>query len=100
MRNKECPLCGGNLVDIGMAVKCEKNEKNGSGCSFILWKNSFGHDFTADEFDDLLDGKRIIIDAIGKDSGKSYKKEIYLNQKFEIQSDRPFEPQERTDGFV
>lgn len=98
MRNKNCPLCGGALQDIGKAVKCERNEKGGGGCTFILWKNSMGHDFTAEEFDDLIDGKRIIIDCIGKDSGKPYKREIYLNNKFEIQYDRPFEP--NSGGFV
>lgn len=100
MRNKNCPICGGALVDIGKAVKCENNDKDGNGCSFILWKNSVGHDFNADEFDDLLDGKRIIVDCIGKESGKPHKKEIYLNHNYKIQYDRPFEPQERTDGFV
>lgn len=100
MRNKNCPLCGAALKDIGKAVKCERNEKEGGGCDFILWKNSMGHDFTADEFDALLDGKRIIIDCIGKESGKPYKKEIYLNNKYKIQFDRPFEPQEMTGGFV
>ena len=100
MRNTKCPICGGALTDIGKAVKCEKNNKEGDGCSFILWKNSSGHEFSAEEFDELLDGKRIKINCIGRESKKPYIKEVYLNTRYELAWDRPFEPQERTDGFV
>lgn len=98
MQHNKCPICGNNLIDFGKGIKCEKND-NGNGCGFILWKNSFGHDFNVEEFDKLLNNERIIIDCKSKE-GKPYKREIYMDDNWGITWDEPFIPTERKDGFV
>ena len=95
MEHTTCPICGGGLVDFGSGIKCEANNKDGSGCSFIMWKNAWGHPFTSEEFDKLLSRERIIIDCKNKEK-KPYKKEIYMNDDWEITFDEPFVKEDKS----
>jgi len=51
-----CPSCGGKMLEGRKSWFCENWR---SGCAGRVWKESFGHCFTADEIAALLGGERI-----------------------------------------
>ena len=51
-----CPNCGGKMLEGRKSWFCENWR---SGCAGRVWKESFGHRFTADEIAALLGGERI-----------------------------------------
>ena len=58
LRSVHCPKCGGRVLESAKAYGCENWRDIDGGCKITIWKNTWGHDVTADEATAMFQGGR------------------------------------------
>ena len=53
--NCVCPECGGKIIERDKGFFCENSGQNGS-CNFVVWKESNGATYTAEDVETLVAG--------------------------------------------
>ena len=59
LRSVHCPKCGGRVLESAKAYGCENWRDIDGGCKITIWKNTWGHDVTADEATAMFQGEEI-----------------------------------------
>ena len=76
-----CPKCGKKLIEGKKGFGCSGYR---DGCTFVIWKNAFGSNFTVSLLKTLLSGKSTHELTCKKKDGTVYKAKFKLNDKFEL----------------
>lgn len=76
---RNCPVCGADIVESDKTYHCANHKGRDEGCSFIVFKNCFGHIVTPDEMRRMLDGDTTDEVELTFKSGKTATKMLYFD---------------------
>lgn len=75
----KCPLCGADLLDGQKSFYCSTWKKDGSGCSFVLWKCMGNKNLSEKDLLTLISGKTTgLIKGFKSKEGKEYSCKLKL----------------------
>lgn len=85
----ECPKCHKTkLIRSGRVIKCPDE----SGCGFLMWTQSGGHEFTEDEINTLLSGGTTLnIAGFKSKAGKTFSAKVKLDDDMSGKTEYIFE---------
>lgn len=72
----KCPKCKTNdLLDRGIIISCEANDRTESGCNFIIWRTvlaKLGHQLSDGELKTLIKGGEIELHLVSLKYGSPF----------------------------
>lgn len=75
----KCPICGGNVVEMTNSYICENQKKDDpNSCTFWFAKKIGGSTISAEEAEQLLQGKETTVRTVKTKTGKDWKVSFYI----------------------
>lgn len=74
----KCPLCGKNIVEGLQSFYCSGWTKDGTGCTFTIWKTISGANVTISDVKKLLENKVTTSKTMKSKNGKVFKAKLKL----------------------
>ena len=78
--NAKCPVCGGDIVTTPFGYGCDRYQKDGSGCRFVIGSVA-GRDLNDEEVIDLLtNGRTQVLTGFTAKNKKKFQAALVLNK--------------------
>lgn len=78
--NAKCPVCGGDIVTTPFGYGCDRYQKDGSGCRFVIGSVA-GRDLNDEEVIDLLtNGRTQVLNGFTAKNKKKFQAALVLNK--------------------
>ena len=81
-----CPICGGNVVEMTNSYICENQKKDDpNSCTFWFAKKIGGSTISAEEAEQLLQGKETAVRTVKTKTGKDWKVSFYISNEGKLE---------------